>query len=87
MNTSTMVPFPDALARQLIAERTTERTRRYPVRRHTRTAHLLRRLAQHFDPIPEASSTPARTVHVDRNARQPRPWSAVRRQPRATRNW
>ncbi|MGN6751721.1 MAG: hypothetical protein ACTHJJ_04130 [Intrasporangium sp.] len=86
MNTSTMVPFPDALAHQLIAERTAERTRRYPVRRHSRTAHLLRRLAQHFDPVPEVRTPAPRPVHVDRNARQPRPWTAVRRGPHASRH-
>lgn len=85
MNTASMVPFPDVLARQLIAERTTEMHRRYPVRRHTRTAHLLRRLAQRFDPVPETATAP-RPVHVDRAARRPRPWAAVRRAPRATRH-
>jgi hypothetical protein len=86
MNTSTMVPFPDVLAHQLIAERTAERNRRYPVRRHTRTAHLLRKLAQHFDPVPEAATTVSRPVDHDRSARQPRPWTAVRGQPRAMRH-
>ncbi len=83
MNSSSMVPFPDVLAHQLINERTAERTRRYPVRRRIRTAHLLRRLAQHFDPVPEAA--PQRPVHT-RAAHQPRPWTAVRREPPAVRH-
>jgi hypothetical protein len=50
------LPLHEALARQVIAERTEELRRGRPFRRHARTAVLLRRLAHRLDPEPDAMS-------------------------------
>jgi hypothetical protein len=77
------IPFPEALARQVIAERTEELRRGRPFRRHARTAVLLRRLAQRLDP--QLRPVPAPQCSASRT-RAPRPWSAVARSARSARS-
>ncbi|MDN5798144.1 MAG: hypothetical protein L0H79_20685 [Intrasporangium sp.] len=54
----TILTQHEALARQIILERTSRRHRERPVHRHVRSALLLRRLAERLDPatMPDASA-------------------------------
>ena len=51
----------EALARQIILDRTSRRRHERPVQRHVRSALILRRLAERLDP-PAPSETPARVI-------------------------
>jgi hypothetical protein len=72
----------EAMARELIVDRVERRRVPRPVRRHTRTALVLRRLAARLDPEVGAEAGTRQgvggacpgSVHPD-----PRPWNAARR--------
>ncbi|WP_347353148.1 hypothetical protein [Intrasporangium sp.] len=70
----TILTQHEALARQVILERTARRHRERPLRRHVRAALLLRRLAERLDPV-TVPGTAARVTR-DRGWTQARPAAA-----------
>ncbi|GAA6525326.1 hypothetical protein [Intrasporangium sp. DVR] len=64
----------EAMVRDLLPDRVDQPSSPRPVRRHVRTALVLRRLAARLDP--EAVATVGTTVCPEATRRLPRPWSA-----------